>query len=74
MMEPDWDLEARPASIPEPSWQIEVEERLARIETKQDALYAEIHAVHLKFDELLTGVMGAVQSNPLLRRLLGGGK
>lgn len=62
-------------------FQIEVEARLARIETKQDALYAEIHTVRLTVDridenfaKLVEGVMGAMTSNPLLRRLLGGGK
>jgi hypothetical protein len=64
-----------PAPLPFDSpFQIEVEERLARIERKQDALYAEIHAVSLKFDEMVTGVIGAVQSNPLLSRLFGGRK
>jgi hypothetical protein len=81
MMEPtDWDVEAArmpilPAgSHADPPWQIEVEERLARIETKQDALYTEIHAVRLEFAKLVEGVMGAMTSNPLLSRLLGGGK
>lgn len=73
-MEPtDWDLKIEQANH-ETTWQIEVEARLARIETKQDALYAEIHAVRLDFAKLVEGVMGAMQSNPLLSRLLGGGR
>lgn len=58
----------------DPQWQIEIEARLARIDAKQDALYAEIHAVRLEFAKLVEGVMGAMTSNPLLSRLLGGGK
>lgn len=49
-------------------------QEIANVDTKQDALYAEIHAVRLAFAELTEGVAGAIQSNPLLRRFLGGGK
>lgn len=93
MMEPvDWDagqttdasdprLPWKPHDHDPVPWQIEVEAKMARIETKQDALYAETHAVHLAilrveedFAKLVEGVMGAMNANPLLRRLLGGGK
>jgi hypothetical protein len=49
-------------------------ERDDRVDAKQDALYAEIHAVRLEFAKLVEGVMGAMTSNPLLSRLLGGSK
>lgn len=72
-----WDAAMRDRELSE----VETDARLARvetkqdrIETKQDALYAEIHAVRLEFAKLVEGVMGAMTSNPLLRRLLGGGK
>lgn len=65
-----WDAAMRDRDLSE----VETDARLARIETKQDALYAEIHAVRLEFAKLVEGVMGAMTSNPLLSRLLGGGK
>lgn len=84
-----WELRANPSQImpagtysnPDGALLIEIESRLARIETKQDALYVEIHAIRLtverideNFQKLVKGVMGAMTSNPLLSRLLGGGR
>lgn len=68
------NTDARPPDIPAVLLAEEVEARLARIEMKQDALYTEIHALRADFTKLIEGVSGAMQSNPLLRRLLGGGK